>query len=245
LIPPDVTLLFLPEETSAEIAHLREMNRNLVTLTAHELSPPLTFILAYLRLWQERAPRAERAELDFVVEQALALKERLDQVLLLDQLEVGLWQMERELVYVQEVITRVLDAQRWRIQDKEISLSVHIRCNRPLWADKEMLSRALEELFINACKFSRVQGQVQLHAECENGMCHILVTDQGGGISEEMQAQMFEPTFQLDAAQVRREQGLGIGLKLVRTIAEKHGGSIEVISQLGHGSTFTLAIPMV
>ncbi len=245
MIPPDVRLLFLPEETSTEILKLRELNKNLVTLTAHQLGAPLTHILGYLRLWQETSPLVERSELDLVVAQAVTLQERLEDILLLAQLEAGLWQLEPELVYVQRIVSRVMDSQRRRMWDKQVHLASHLNCNRPLWADPEMLFHALGQLVSNAYKFSRPGGNVFIHVECQDRVCNILVTDEGLGISEEMQARLFEPSFQLNATQLREQSGLGIGLKLVRTIVEKHGGTLDVMSQLGSGTTFTLTLPVV
>lgn len=227
-----------------ETKHLREINQKLVTLMAHELSAPLTHIVAYLRLWQETSAVAERVELNFVVEQALALKQRLDDLLLLDQLEAGLWRLQREPIFVQEIITRVLDTQRWRLDEKEIALSAHIVCNRLVMADKEMLFRALEELVINACKFSPTHSRARIRVDCADGLCVMAVSDEGSGLSPEKQTLVFQPLFESGANSTGRFNNLGVGLKLVRAIADKHNGWVSVDSQVGRGSTFTLAIPL-
>lgn len=243
--PSDLTLLFLPEELSAEIQQLRELNQNLVALTAHQLTPPLSQVLAYLRMWQECEPRGQRAEIDAVLEQALLLKERLDALLLVDQLLAGLWQMERELVFIQPIITRIVDTQRARLQDKDIFLQGYINCSRPLWADQDMLYRALEELVINACKFSPPHTRIQIRVECEDKMCHIMVSDQGAGISKEMQAQILESALAgMNARRANKQQSLGIGLKLVRAIVERHDGTMAVISDPDRGSTITMMLPL-
>lgn len=231
-------------EMSHQIAELREMNHMLVMLLAHELGTPLTHILAYLRLLQERAPVIERSDLDLAVEQALTLKGRLEDLLLLDQLEAGLGEVCFVPVSIQEIILRVLDATRAQVHDKGLNLSTHIVCNYPVYGDRELLYRALRQVIENACKFSRPYGKIEVRAESVGDECHVTVADEGIGIPSEKQAQIFDPFYQVDLTRSRRYSGLGIGLKLVRAIIEKHSGSIHVSSQVGHGSTFELTMPL-
>lgn len=232
------------DEVASQLAQLREINSKLVMLVAHELSTPLTHILAYLRLWQERAPVSERVDVDLAVQQALTLKARLDDVLLLDQLESGVCAPQRVETAIQECLMRVLDHQRWRLQEKGIQLLVQVECSKPVFADKELLVRALDHLVENAAKFSRKGGMVDLRVTCRDEFCRIDVQDDGIGIPREKQAQIFEPFFQLDSSLARRYPGLGIGLRVVRTIIEKHGGSVSVESEVGHGSIFTITVPL-
>ena len=139
---------------------------------------------------------------------------------------------------------RVVDGQRWRLQEKGLTLVVQVECNQPVYADIELLTRALEHLVANAAKFSRKRGTVDLRATCREGYCHIAVTDHGIGIPYEKQKQIFEPFFQMDSSRARRYPGLGVGLGFVRAIIERHGGSVFVESELGVGSTFTVTIPL-
>lgn len=232
------------EEQTAQLAHLREINSKLVMLMAHELGTPLTHVLAYLRLWQERAPVAEQPEVDLAVQQALTLKARLDDVLLLDQLETGVCVLQMRATPIQEVILRVVENQRWRLQEKGIMLSVQADCQQRVYADKELLVRALDHLIANAAKFSRRRGMVELRTTCQDGFCRIVVTDHGIGMPPEKLRQIFEPFFQIDSTRARRYPGLGIGLGVVRAIIEKHGGSVLVESEMGCGSTFTVTVPL-
>jgi len=241
---PKSSLLPEPQETTAEVERLREINERLVMLTAHELRTPLTHILAYLRLRQESAPMSERCELDVVVEQALALKERLDQVLLLDQLEAGLYELHCAPLSIQETIGRAIETQRCHIEEKKLTLDMQVECSAIVWGDRELLTRALDHLIANACKFSLPRGIVEVRVDCAETLCCVRVSDHGIGIATEKQSQIFEPFFQVEMTRSRRYNGLGIGLHLVRAIAEKHGGSVQVQSKVGYGSTFTMMIPL-
>jgi len=231
-------------EMAHEVARLREMNHMLVMLLSHELGTPLTHIVAYLRLLQERAPLIERTDLDLAVEQAMVLKGRLEDLLLLDQLEAGTAGLCFVPVSIQEIIVRVLEAQQHQVGERGLELSTYIECNRPAFGDRELLFRALDQVLANACKFSRPYGKIEVSAKCDSSTCWIKVTDEGIGIPPEKQAHIFEPFYQVDLTKSRRYNGLGIGLRLVRAILEKHQGSIHVSSQVGRGSTFHLAIPL-
>jgi two-component system sensor histidine kinase SenX3 len=201
-------------------------------------------VLAYLRLLQERAPVFERVEVDLAVQQALTLKHRLDDIMLLNQLEAGLWEMQCGTVSIQEVIACVVQDQRWRMEERGLALRTQIACACRVRADRELLSRALAHLFANACKFSKGPGAIELTAHDRGHVCSIAVRDQGIGIPADKQARIFDPFYQADLSRARRYNGMGIGLRLTRAIVEKHGGSIQVYSEVGQGSTFTVSIPL-
>jgi signal transduction histidine kinase len=222
----------------------RDINRQTVMLLGHELGTPLTHVLAYLRLLQERTPISDRIEIDLAVEQALLLKSHLDDILLLNQLESNACELRCAPIVMQEVIARVVESQRWRIQEKGISLRTLITSRKTIHGDKEMLCRAVTHLVVNACKFSNTRGPIDLRVRDLETVCSVEVSDHGIGIPPEKQQEIFEPFYQVDQTRARRYNGMGIGLVLARAIAEKHGGTIQVVSRVGEGSTFTLTIPL-
>ncbi len=233
-----------PEVPLDDSTPLREVNQKLLMLLGHELGSPLTFILAYLRLWQERVTEVDRDELNLVVQQALTLKGRLDDLLLLEQLETDSWRVISERLSLRTVIAQVKEARRAELEEKYLTFVSELDDVAYVQADREMLFRALDHLVANACKFSLPGGTIRVRAEREGAMCRLSVQDEGIGIPPEQQAQIFEPFFQGDLRRARRYNGLGIGLKLVRVIAEKLGGCVQVKSVKGEGSTFTMSLPL-
>lgn len=229
----------------AEIARLRQVNQKLLMLLGHELGSPLTYILAYLRLWQERIIGVDRNELDLVVEQALSLKSRLDDVMLLDQLEAGLWYPQLEPICPQEIVNAVIEKTLPLLQEKKIALRTELRCDKLILADRALLIRALDHLVCNAQKFSPSGTIITIFTRRCGQVCEIGVIDQGIGIPPEQHRQIFEPFFQADLRCARRYNGMGIGLKLVQAIVERMGGKVSVVSRVGKGSTFTLSVPLV
>jgi signal transduction histidine kinase len=233
-----------PEGPLDDSTPLREVNQKLLMLLGHELGSPLTFILAYLRLWQERVAEVDRDELNLVVQQALTLKGRLDDLLLLDQLETGIWRVVSEPLSVRTVVAQVEEARRAELEEKYLTFVTELDDASFVQADPDMLFRALDHLVANACKFSLPGGVIRVCAAREGALCRLSVQDYGIGIPPEQQAQIFEPFFQGDLRRARRYNGLGIGLKLVRVIAEKLGGCVHVKSVKGEGSTFSMMLPL-
>lgn len=224
---------------------LQEFNRTLIKLLGHELGTPLTAILGYLRLWQEQGAIACREELDVVVEQARTLQVHLDDLLLLDQLEVGLGDLKPVPVHINEVVPRIARKFTRQFFEKNLKLHLDLDCRWLVYADEELFARALEHLISNALKFSRPGGSITISAQVQKGLCTISVADEGIGIPSERQTEIFEPFHQLDSSHSRRYPGLGIGLKLVRAIIEKHGGQVAVQSSSGKGSTFSISMPLL
>lgn len=231
-------------EPAGEAAHLRQVNRKLLLLLGHELGSPLTLILGYLRLWQERNGAVAGDELDMVVEQALSLKERLDDMILLDELEAGLWHIHPERVTIEPLLQQLVRRHRQALAQKKIRLELKNAASRPVLADPAMLTRALDHLISNACKFSPEGVTISIAVRYDETLCAITVADRGIGIPAERQAEIFELFVQLDHGRARRYVGLGIGLKLVRAIVERHGGRVTVRSRAGGGSAFTLTLPL-
>jgi signal transduction histidine kinase len=110
-------------------------------------------------------------------------------------------------------------------------------------ADPSQLTMAVKNLVDNAVRYSE-GGKVQIRAECRPGWLAVTVTDQGIGIPSAEIPRIFERFYRVDKARSRATGGTGLGLAIVRHVAENHGGKVEVASELGVGSTFTLLIPV-
>lgn len=114
-----------------------------------------------------------------------------------------------------------------------------------LTGSRELLRRALFNLVENAVKYEPEGGQVQLSASLEGETAIITVADQGPGIPQELRERVFEPFFRVDSARSRQSGGTGLGLALVRAIAELHGGSVSVEEAPTGGASIVLKIPVI
>ncbi len=114
-----------------------------------------------------------------------------------------------------------------------------------LVADERRLKQMLVNLLSNAVKFTPPGGQAGIEAWCEADRLFFSVTDTGIGISPPDLRRIFEPFTQVDSSLTRQQEGTGLGLALVRRLAELHGGRVDVDSQPGRGSRFTIVLPRV
>jgi two-component system phosphate regulon sensor histidine kinase PhoR len=102
----------------------------------------------------------------------------------------------------------------------------------------------LLNLVENAITYTPPGGQIELSLAVADGMARLAVRDSGPGIAPEELTRIFERFYRLDRARARRTGGAGLGLAIVRWIAEAHGGRVEVESRVGQGSTFTVLLPI-
>jgi len=111
-------------------------------------------------------------------------------------------------------------------------------------ADEELIKRMILNLLDNAVKYTPEGGEISLGLQKHNGSAEIVVRDTGIGLSERDQQRVFDRFYRVDKARSRALGGAGLGLSIVRTIVEAHGGEITVESTPRHGSTFTVSLPL-
>ena len=111
-------------------------------------------------------------------------------------------------------------------------------------ADQARLEQIFVDLLSNACKYTPEKGHIHVQAWLQDEHIHCAVSDTGIGISPEDQARLFTKFFRSDNPAVREMFGTGLGLCIVKSLVELHGGKIELESQLGKGTTFTFMVPV-
>lgn len=163
----------------------------------------------------------------------------------LGRIEAGIG-LQLEMVPVQDIIDRVINALQLQANQKRIQLTVEIvKGTAPLVeADQALLQQALHNLVENAIKFTRPDGKVMVRIQSRADRMVFEVIDTGTGISPMDQPHLFEKFYRVSQAVQKDQRGTGLGLAIVKSIAERHGGQVRVESQLGKGSIFYLAIPL-
>ncbi|MEO1070218.1 MAG: ATP-binding protein [Cyanobacteria bacterium J06638_6] len=134
-----------------------------------------------------------------------------------------------------------------QITDQELQLEVNLEpCSDLLAVDPARMTQAISNLLLNAIKFTPTGGRITVQLTYMPSQVRIQVSDTGRGITPEVLPSIFDRFRQADASITRREGGLGLGLFLVRSIVEAHGGSVQAVSPgVGQGATFTLVLPKV
>jgi CheY-like chemotaxis protein len=216
---------------------------------SHELRTPLNAVLGYARMLRAGVvnPEKHTRAIETIERNATSLTQIVEDVLDISRIISGKIRLNvqpvdfpRVVSNAVEVVTPAADAKGVRI---ETVLDPHAA---PVSGDPERLQQVLWNLLSNAVKFTKRGGKVQVRLGRVNSHVEVSVADTGMGIAPEFLPHVFERFRQADAT-IRREQGgLGLGLSIARQLAEMHGGTIEAASGgLGHGSTFTLKVPLM
>ncbi len=212
---------------------------------AHELRNPLAPLLNALNV-----RRLSGTDLDDplqeMMERQLALLVRLiDDLLDVARITRGKLELRKAPTTLQEVLQSAIETAMPLIEQGSHELQVRLPdVEVPLHADSMRLSQVFANLLNNAAKYSDDAGGIELVAEVDDSAVHVRVRDRGIGLTEAQAHDVFEMFAQADTAVERARGGLGIGLTLVRRLAEMHGGDVSVRSAgLGLGSEFTVQLP--
>jgi PAS domain S-box-containing protein len=236
-------------ETSYRAA--QEANRAkdefLMTLS-HELRTPMTAILGWSRMLPNIAPDDPMFNEAVVsIAGGAQLQARLiDDILDVSRIVSGKLRLMPETIEVARVITNAADAVGTTAEAKQISINVALAAGLGvLVADPTRIQQVLWNLLSNALKFTPRGGTVQVTALRTASHVQIAVTDSGEGIDPQFLPHLFEPFRQAESPQTRVHGGLGLGLSIVRYIAEAHGGTVSAASEgRGRGATFTVTLPV-
>jgi signal transduction histidine kinase len=123
-------------------------------------------------------------------------------------------------------------------------LQLHVEPGIQLVADERQIERALHNLVANSVKFTPPGGEIDVFVRSEDGEVVVDVRDTGIGIAAEDQDELFTRFFSAKGPRRRETLGAGLGLYIVKQIVDGHGGSVRVMSRPGHGSTFTMTLPL-
>ena len=230
-----------------ELERSSRMMNEFLAMLAHELRNPLAPIRNAVTVMQlESLPSPALRNCRDIIDRQLTHVTRLvDDLLDIGRLTTGKVKLQRELVRLDEVVARSVETVRPVVEARRHSLTMELP-DEPLYVDGDAtrLSQILQNLLINAAKYTPDGGRIALRMEAANGSAMISVSDNGRGIAPGDLEAVFELFKQVDddASSV---SGLGIGLTLARSLAEMHGGTLDARSAgPGQGSTFTFRMPL-
>jgi signal transduction histidine kinase len=142
--------------------------------------------------------------------------------------------------------TTAIEAASLEAEKRKIQLISDIPDNLPeIYADEERMLQVFDNLLNNAIKFSPSGGPVNISISDIGHSLQVDVTDQGIGIPLDQHSKIWRRFYQVDGSATRRYNGLGLGLTIVKTVIERHGGKVSLNSEPGKGSTFTFTIPKI
>jgi signal transduction histidine kinase len=233
-------------KTVEELRRLSALRADFVSLVSHELRTPMAAVIGASRTlqqrWRELSPDQRESFLDLIAGETGRLAELISDVLDTSRIEAGTFSFRfRDVDLAELVRDTVATAQHG--QD-EVRLLADVQGPLPeIRGDGERLRQVLTNLIDNAIKYSPAGSEVEVRAYPENGRVRIDVRDRGPGIAKEDQKLIFEKFGRVTGAGATRP-GTGLGLFIARSIAEAHGGELEVQSAPDQGATFTLELPL-
>lgn len=227
---------------------LEKVRTDFVANVSHELKTPVTSIKGFVETLLDGAmndPEDAKRFLRIIDRQSNRLHAIIDDLLILSKLEQ---QQSDEISFQSTKINKVLSdaVQLCEIKRKQKDIEVEVNCDNSLRANINgpLIEQAMVNLLDNAIKYSDEGSDIQLSAQRLNGHIVIKVRDHGQGIESNLLPRLFERFYRVDKARSRNMGGTGLGLSIVKHIVQVHKGSVNVESELGKGSTFTLELPV-
>ncbi|RRR70093.1 MAG: hybrid sensor histidine kinase/response regulator [Candidatus Viridilinea halotolerans] len=237
-------------QTNLELIHTARAKDEFMANMSHELRTPLNAILAFSESLQEgvAGPVNERqiSALRHIETSGQHLLALINDVLDLAKVEAGRVELQFERFAINDLCRSSFQLIKEQALKKQQQIRLTLNDEAAyLEADPRRLKQILVNLLSNAVKFTPNQGQISLEVEVlpEVQLVQFHVRDSGIGIDAASLDKLFKPFTQLDAALNRQHEGTGLGLALVHSLAQLHGGNVTVESQVGVGSCFTLMLP--
>jgi len=225
---------------------LERVRREFVANVSHELRTPLTSIKAFVEnLIDGGLDDSENALrfLQIISRHADHMGELIDDLTDLSSIETGAIALELRRVDACEVAREVAEQLRPLAEKRDVDVHIALPSPFRVTSDRRRLEQILTNLVSNAIKFNREGGRVVVDGHGSPDRTAIKVEDTGIGIPAASHAKVFERFYQVSRDRSRAVGGTGLGLSIVKHLMRLHGGRVELVSELGHGSTFTLEFP--
>jgi signal transduction histidine kinase len=238
-------------ERNIELQNAAEAKDRFLANMSHELRTPLNGILGFAEFLVDGKPGKvnpkQKEYLEDILNSGKHLLQLISDVLDLAKMGAGKMELSPEKFSLGQAVEEVCAVTKPIAEKKSIQIEVHIAPEiTDVTLDKQKIKQILYNLLSNAIKFNHEGGKVFIRAEPhETDRVKLVVRDTGVGIKAEDSGRLFKEFEQLDSGASRHYEGTGLGLALTRKIVELQGGTIEMESEVGQGSTFTVILPSV
>jgi PAS domain S-box-containing protein len=214
---------------------------------SHEFRTPLTLMLGPLEdtlAAGNELPPQQRERLEVAHRNSLRLLKLVNTLLDFSRLEVGRIEASYEPTDLPRLTSDLASIFRSAIERAGLRLTINCpRLEEPAYVDREMWEKIVFNLLSNAFKFT-FEGEIEVSLRKVDGFAELAVRDTGTGIPHQELPHLFERFYRVKGASGRTFEGTGIGLSLVKELAKLHGGTVRVQSEVNHGSTFTVSLPL-
>jgi two-component system, OmpR family, phosphate regulon sensor histidine kinase PhoR len=231
-----------------EIRRLERARRDFVANISHEFRTPLTAIQGFAETLLDGALEDETNSRRFLLiihDHALRLSRLTEDLLKLARIEAGQLTLEIQPVAINTIFDSCIETGRIKAAPKNLALATELPSNPPLfYCDVRSLQEILQNLLDNAIRYTPDGGRIRLRAAVHGSEIELSISDTGIGIPKADQQRIFERFYRTDAARSRESGGTGLGLSIAKHLVEAHGGRIQVASEVGQGSVFSVFFPL-
>lgn len=231
----------------SEVRRRQMHEREFVGNVSHEFRTPITAVRTTAEALISGAkndPEVVDKFLNTIITESERLSALIDDLLELAKRDYGIAGNQKAHVSIAEIIERAVEITRPLAQQKDIFVNMDVPDDLVEYCDETQMAQLVRNLVDNAIKYTPEGGRVEVTAREDDFNVVISVKDTGIGIPHGEIDRIFERFYRIDKARSRRMGGTGLGLAIVKDIVDSYGGTINVDTQLGSGSTFTITLPL-
>lgn len=225
------------------IERQERLRQEFVANVSHEIQSPLTTIqgMTHALKHEERTDVERKQYIEQIELESKRLSSLSRQLLTLASLAHG--ELNRNQCHVAEQWMDIVRTHAFRWREKELFVQMNLSESLVVEGDQQLLYQVWLNLFTNAVKFSKLEGTIRINGYQEEQDVIVKVEDNGEGISSEALPKIFERFYKEDQSRTSKKESNGLGLAIVHEIVTRHGGTIDVTSEKGVGTTFIVRIP--
>ncbi|WP_044736531.1 cell wall metabolism sensor histidine kinase WalK [Geobacillus kaustophilus] len=231
-------------EMSKQLQQAEEVRRRLVADVAHELRTPLTILRGKLDWFQQQRRPIEPERLLPLQDELIRLARLVEDLHQLSLAEAGKLPLERKPTNMESLLQQLIERVAPSAEEKNIR--IHLTCSAnhtTIWVDPHRITQVFLNLLVNAIRYTPEGGMVNVGIDEEPAVLQIAVSDTGIGIAPEHLPFLFDRFYRADEARTRNRGGTGLGLAIAKEFVLAHGGTIDVDSTPGQGTTFRVKLP--
>lgn len=236
------------ETQKNELKSLIESREKLCSIISHDIKNPLSAIIGFSGLMISKIENKDfvkAAEFNEVIYQASTnLHQLLINLLAWTKMQSGKLEVSPELFDVIEMVNESVSISNTSLKQKQINLQLNLNNGLEIYADKNMITTIIRNLYANAIKFTLKGGNIAIGSKIENNLYHFSVTDNGIGMEESLVYQILNTDNTNSISGTSGETGTGFGLFLCKEFIKLHHGNLSIISEPGKGSVFSFNIPV-
>jgi two-component system phosphate regulon sensor histidine kinase PhoR len=227
---------------------LSEIKNDFISNMTHEFKTPISTISLACEVLNdntiEKSPERVNTYVQMIKDENKRLSLLVENILQTAILDKGQLKLKLQSIDIHNLIENTITNIKLQVENKDGEISTGLKAAIPVInGDRVHITNIIFNLIDNALKYSNDHPKIRIETSSDNDGIFISVQDNGIGISKENQKRIFDTMFRVPTGNIHNVKGFGLGLSYVKAVVEKHGGSINVASELGKGSIFTVYLP--